>query len=172
MEFYKEGEKSKAVCSTCKKVNSTTFKVRTADIRDGASFLSVPSVLVGVCDDCDTVVTVPQQSFAAVAEVKKKAEKGSLEVRLCRHELDILNNSITNMGIELTSDLVPQLLKYYIVRLRKDKKTIKRMRTNLKSDLFDGSARKTNRLSIKINVSLSLRLAEFLKEAGLTKICS
>ena len=52
MEFYKEGEKSKAVCTNCKEVVPTTFKVQDADIRDGSDILSVPNILVSVCDKC------------------------------------------------------------------------------------------------------------------------
>lgn len=167
MDFYKEGDKSKAICEHCKKVVPTTFKVRRANLKDGHATLVVPDVLIAACDECDKTVGVPQQSFAAVAEVRKKTEKASLDVRLARHHLDVLNNVLEKLGIRATADLRSHLLRHYIASI--DLKDLKRLKENLDSELFQGSYSKGNRLSIKINEDLKANIKTVLDKSKLTK---
>ncbi len=164
MEIFKEGDKSVALCKDCKKKVSTTFAVRTTKIKDGEKFLKVPDVLVSVCDECDTTVGVPQQSFSAIAEVRKKAEKETLEVRLPRHLLDILNAAIQMLSIEVSSDLRGQLVRIYLAKMQES--SLKKLRGNLKSDLLKGVFKRSSRLSIKVNSQLDLHVAELRKAAG------
>ncbi|MBN8542536.1 MAG: hypothetical protein J0L82_19255 [Deltaproteobacteria bacterium] len=167
MDFYKEGDKSKAICGHCKKIVPTTFKVRRANLKDGNATLVVPDVLIAACDECDKIAGVPQQSFAAVAEVRKKAEKASLDVRLARHHLDVLNNVLEKLGIRATPDLRSHLLRYYIASI--DLKNLKYLTENLDSELLQGSYAKGNRLSIKINEDLKASIKAVLDKSKLTK---
>lgn len=169
MNFYKEGDHSKAVCAHCKKVVPTTFKVRRAGIRDGTVTHSVPDILVSVCDECDRTLAVPQQSFAAVAEIKKKSAKKSVDVRVPRHLLDVLNNSITALGIELTSDMPSILLKLFIADIASSPAMQKRLKKNLQSDLLAGGFKKQCRMSIKVNDSLNDQISELLKTWKINK---
>jgi hypothetical protein len=66
MKLYKVGEKSKAVCPFCKDVQPTTFRERDVPLRSGKG--TVRDVLVAVCDKCDRVIAMPQQSAPRVAE--------------------------------------------------------------------------------------------------------
>ncbi len=52
---YKVGDKSKAICSNCKKVVSTTFEKRLVDFLPRKH--SEEKVLVGVCDSCGDIVS-------------------------------------------------------------------------------------------------------------------
>ncbi|MNL01763.1 hypothetical protein D3C87_1222460 [compost metagenome] len=148
---------------------STTFQVRTTTIRDGEESYRVPDVLVGVCDHCDDVVSVPQQSFAAVAEVRKKAEKETLDFRVPRHLLDVLNSSIVELGVEASSDLRSQLFRLFVASVSEKPKIKERLNKNLKSDLLKGSFKRSSRLTIKVSSQLG-DLFESMKEAsGLNK---
>lgn len=167
MEFYKEGDRSRALCPHCKKKVTTTFKVRTSDIFDGSVSYTVPDILVGVCDLCDADVSVPQQSFAAVSEVRKKSDKETLSFRLPRHLLDVLNNSILALGVEASSDLRGQLLRLYMASIFEDKKQIKKLSRNLQSDLLAGSFKRNSRLSMKFSSQLLARFERLSHEAGL-----
>jgi len=170
MQIYKEGDKSKAICPHCRKLVATTFQVRTSSIHDGNSTYRVPMVLVGVCDQCESNITVPQQSFAAVSEVRKKAEKETLDFRLPRHLLDVLSNSIVALGVESSPDLRSQLLRLYVASFFSDNKAqMKHLKTNLKSDLLVGTIKRSSRLSMKINSQLSIRFEEIKKNSGLNK---
>ncbi len=60
MKLYKVGDKSRAICPQCEQIRSPTFAERDVPLSSGTGM--VHDVLVGVCDVCDTVVSVPQQS--------------------------------------------------------------------------------------------------------------
>lgn len=66
---HKEGKKSKAICSDCKKVVSTTFETRSLDGKRG-NFCS-QSLLVSVCDSCNKIVALPHQSIQDILSNKK-----------------------------------------------------------------------------------------------------
>ena len=167
MEIYKEGDKSKAICDHCKKVVATTFKVKTTYIPEGNAKYRVPNVLVGVCDICNFVVSVPQQSFVAVSEVRKKAEKENLEVRVPRHLLDILNNSILSLGIEVSADLRGQLVRLYLADIKAKQYT--KLRQNLESEILQGKFGRKNRLSLKVTSQLEELYESFLKGSDFSK---
>jgi hypothetical protein len=63
--YISEGDKSKAICSHCKKMVSTTFAYRDVPFSDGSGV--VKNILVGVCDHCDLVVSIPAQSTPAIS---------------------------------------------------------------------------------------------------------
>ncbi|WP_143018490.1 hypothetical protein [Cupriavidus sp. YR651] len=60
---FHEGDKSRAICSHCAKMVSTTFVRRDVQFSDGNGFAS--NVLVAVCDKCGDVVATPAQSTPA-----------------------------------------------------------------------------------------------------------
>ncbi len=169
MEIFKEGDKSKAICEHCKKVSTTTFQVRTTQIQDGNKPLRIPDVLVAVCDKCDKVAAIPQQSFAAVAEVKKKAETTNEDFRVPRHFLDILNNSISIIGLNATKDLRARIVRYYLADLDITAESIKILKRNLKSELLIGSFKRGNRLSMRFSSELEDHFAEVLESSDLNR---
>lgn len=162
MRIFKEGDKSKAICDRCQKIVTTTFKVRNAPVHYGKSTYSVKDVLVGACDECDLVVSIPQQSYAAVAEVRRKAEKENLEVRIPRHLLDILNNSILSLGIDVSADLRGQLVRLYLADTKAKQYT--KLKQNLKDKILRGSFKSRNRLSVKVTSQLEDIYESFLKK--------
>jgi len=60
MKIYTVGEKSKAICDSCGQLRVTTFKERMVPLSSGKG--NTPNILVAVCDTCDGVVSIPQQS--------------------------------------------------------------------------------------------------------------
>ena len=60
MKIFKVDDKSKAVCADCIALVSTTFMLRNVPTSDGRGI--VKQVLAGVCDHCDSVVSIPNQS--------------------------------------------------------------------------------------------------------------
>lgn len=169
MEIFKEGDKSKAICQHCKRITATTFSVRTTQIQDGKKFLRVPDVLVSVCDTCDNVAAVPQQSFAAVAEVKKKSETTHEEFRVPRHFLDILNNSISILGLIATKDLRARIVRYYLADLDPTKTNIKIMKQSLESELLIGNFKRGNRLSMRFSSELEDHFTEIIEFSALKR---
>lgn len=85
MYIYKEGEKSKGPCETCRKLVSTTFKY--APLKYGN--LLIPNVLQDFCDICGCAVSIPHQSSFIVREYRELYNH-SLEFRIPTHHRDIL----------------------------------------------------------------------------------
>lgn len=67
------GDKGQAICETCKNIVSTTYKVR--DVPLSESKIIVPNLLVGICDICDHVVSIPAQN---TEKIKKIIEQNNL----------------------------------------------------------------------------------------------
>ena len=63
------GDKRTIVCSNCG-LSSVTYQVRDISFNDDST--TVNNILVGVCDKCNQIVSLPKQS---VPEVKIEYEK-------------------------------------------------------------------------------------------------
>ena len=73
MKIYKVGNTSRAICSECKEVQATTFKLRDVPL-EGSDWI-VQSIMVGVCDMCDMTVVIPAQSTPAIKAAIKESSK-------------------------------------------------------------------------------------------------
>lgn len=142
MRILKVGDKSKAMCEDCCSLVNTTFQLRNIPFSDGRGL--VKNVLAGVCDQCESVVSVPHQSTPAIKRVFE-AKRKPVEVRLPSHLIDILNLATNEIGAE--TDFVPSLLKYYVHALAKDEVSSFKINSYLKEDLALGKSNK--RLSLK-----------------------
>lgn len=142
MKIFKVGESQKAACEKCQSFENATFKLRNVPFSDGTGM--VKKVLVGVCDECNSVTLLPHQSTPAVKkqyEVKRRPVEG----RLPAHLIDILNLATFEIGAP--TDFAPSLIKYYVHFLVTNEKSAKNIAHYLQSDLATGKAEK--RLSIK-----------------------
>ncbi len=70
MKIFHEGEKSKAFCKTCADSVGTTFMERDVPFSEDAKTVA-KDILVGVCDVCDTTVSIPAQSMPAISKERK-----------------------------------------------------------------------------------------------------
>lgn len=59
--IWKEGDIGANACPRCKKLVRTHFELRTVQLF--GSRLSVPQVLVDVCEECDHMISFPRQSL-------------------------------------------------------------------------------------------------------------
>ncbi|MGB0833422.1 MAG: hypothetical protein ACPGR2_02790 [Psychrobium sp.] len=70
MKTVKAGDKGKAICHGCECVVETTFMKRDVALSDNSA--KVENLLVAVCNNCDAVVALPQQSAEKVNETINK----------------------------------------------------------------------------------------------------
>lgn len=61
---YNEGEKSQAICYRCKCLASTTFMLRDVLLHEDSG--ESQHTLAAVCDGCNEVVAIPNQSVRAI----------------------------------------------------------------------------------------------------------
>lgn len=142
MKILKVGDKTKAACDHCKSFQNATYDLRDVPLSDGSG--TVRNVLVGVCDTCGSVISLPHQSTPLVKKVRE-GQRQPLEGRVPAHIVDILNLASDQLGAG--PDFTPGLLKYYLHSLAENEPSAKRLIKYQKSDLFTGKAQK--RLSIK-----------------------
>lgn len=65
-KIFNVGDTSRAVCEACQAVVSTTFELRDELFSNGRGVGS--GILVGVCDRCGAVVSIPAQSTPVIAD--------------------------------------------------------------------------------------------------------
>lgn len=62
--MYKEGQKSKAICPHCDGVKNTTFLIKNYSINGTV----IKDILVGVCDSCEEIITIPAISTEKIKD--------------------------------------------------------------------------------------------------------
>lgn len=147
MKLRRVGEKSRAICNSCEQVRPTTFKERNVPLSGGRG--SVPNVIVAVCDHCDEVVAVPQQSVPKVNKALRAARK-PVEARIPRHLEDIPGLSCAVLGFDSSHESM--LFRYYVVRVSKYKRLQRRLDVLSSSDEARGKA--NGRFSVKLGPEL------------------
>jgi len=164
MKIYKVGDKSKGLCEQCKKLVSTTFKIKEVPLSSGKK--KVSDLLVAVCDRCEHVVSIPQQSSIRIKETLAK-DKKPLEVRVPQHLLDVLYVTSASFGIGSPGMLKDVLIRYYITSASKNKRILKSIKALSTSEFTKGAA--NTRISLKLNEALSKEFNRLINEANLTQ---
>lgn len=101
MKTVKAGDKSKAICNKCECVVETTFMKRDVALSDNSAI--VENLLVAVCNNCNAVVAMPQQSSIQVNHAITNEK-----VMARRDRDDVKNKSVTSV---LGSKRLPQELE-------------------------------------------------------------
>jgi len=164
MKLYKAGEKSKAVCESCKHLRSTTFQERDVPLSSGKGL--VPNVLVAVCDHCDHIVSVPQQSVPRIQEIDRFT-RHPLEARIPRHLIDALVLGCYELGFGASESKQTVLFRFYLRRIFQTKKLHGRMKALSQSE--DAQGMSDSRFSIKLNDELYEIFVKLKKETHLNK---
>lgn len=142
MKILKVGDKSQAICKSCKAVVSTTYLLRTVPFDDGDG--EVKDVLVSVCNTCDTICSLPRQSTPAVKKALTTKRK-PIECKVPAHMIAILDLACNEIGCE--TDFKNQMFKYYINKIAHDESALSELHKNSENELIEGKPDK--RISIK-----------------------
>lgn len=172
--FYRSGDKSRAICSQCGKVVATTFQYRTVPFDDGKG--SAPNILVGVCDDCDGVVSIPAQSTVAIRQARETATI-PLEVSLPAREVELLDFAAFRIDPDATTRFRKPLIVFFLNDLMSQADTLATLGQDVKAWLDSLYPRQEStflkepkrRISIKFSPKMDRRIAEGMRESGLTK---
>jgi hypothetical protein len=109
--FFSEGDKSQAICADCKKVRTTTFGYRDVPFSDGRSM--VKNILVGVCDHCGNVASIPAQSTPAISMARTKSSE-SVEAILPAPYIELLDLACFKIDPNFSLDLRKAILMFYV----------------------------------------------------------
>jgi hypothetical protein len=143
MQIHKASDKGNALCETCQGKVTTTYQRRNVPLSDGSA--TVPNVLVGVCDICDSVVTLPHQSTPRVSQVVHK-ERKSLEARIPAHMKDML--LMVSSELHQSEGFEGYIVRYYLDSWGKRQLPVSRVKRYLRNDLFNGKA--NSRLTVRV----------------------
>jgi hypothetical protein len=159
----KEGDQGQAVCRHCKDLVSTHERVRT--YWEGGT-MEVPGVLVGVCDQCDTIITIPAQSTPRIRDVRVPTKEEQLEARIPTHLEDVLYLLAWDFAAPVQA-FRPAVLRFYLAELMRDPAFGERVRLLAASDLADAPARA--RVSLRVPAELLEDARAAARAAGIAK---
>lgn len=164
MKLLREGDTSRAICETCGSIQPTTYRRRTVPFRHREG--QVSGVLVGVCNACDTVVSIPQQSVPRITKELDR-QRHALEARLSNYLLDALNVTLTTLEGASTPRGFAVLLRYYLDWANKNPEALTRLKQLAGAEEARGKA--VERLSVKLDDRYADILANLVKDSGLNK---
>jgi len=110
--------------------------------------MEVPGVLVGVCDRCDNIITIPAQSTPRIRDVRVPAKDEQLEARIPTHLEDVIYLLASEFAVSVQA-FRPAVLRYYLAELMRDPALAKRVRVLVWAGLRRrrSTARDNHRLS-------------------------
>lgn len=167
-KFFSEGDKSRAICAECKKLSTTTFGYRDVPFSDASGV--VKDILVGVCDHCDQVASIPSQSTPAISMARAKASE-SVEAVLPAPYLDMLDLACFKIDPDFSLDLRKALLMFYVHRFASGAFELSRLQasnaTLAKRPTMESKTRR--RLSMKTSRRLANELDSVADRSAMKK---
>lgn len=151
MRILREGDRGRAICPNCDGRVEIRYEYRTVHLEE--SDLDVENVLVGVCEECDEVVSIPAQSTPKLKQARATKDE-TLEARVPQHLDDIVYLIADKLDVS-ARHLRSALLRYYFNEVRQNKATARRVFRLASSDLARG----------KQDARISLRIAPELHTA-------
>lgn len=135
MRIWKAHDTSVGICHKCEDQVDTCFEYQT--VRLEKPRVDVPSVLVGVCQQCGSVVTIPQQSAPKLRSARERSLR-SVESRIPLE----LEDAIGLIALEFDARPEPfkgALARYYLDRLCREPELVERVAKASRSPLATGS---------------------------------
>jgi hypothetical protein len=155
MKLFKEGDKSKAICSCCKDVVLTTFKHRDVPFSDEIGVAK--NILVSVCDFCSKVVATPPQSTPAIRLSRAKALK-SVEAIVPSTLIDAINLAAYTVDPDFSQEFKKKALWFFVrdYAHKEHEQAIQIKKDYLESAVKFGDARGTSRGRMSFKVSAAM----------------
>lgn len=167
-KFFNEGDKSQAICGDCKKMRTTTLGYRDAPFSDGSGVAK--NILVGICDHCGNVASIPAQSTPAISMARTKSSE-SVEAVLPAPYFDLLDLACFKIDPDFSLGLRKALLMFYVHRFANGAFEISRLKASsaalAKRPTMESKARR--RLSIKTSLRLAHELDNVADKSSMNK---
>lgn len=148
MRILKEGERESAICPGCERRVSIRYEYQV--VRLEATGVDVPDVLVGVCTECDEVVSIPAQSTPKLKEAREGKEV-VLQAHLPRQLHDVLFLIADRLNAREDS-FTPWMLRFYLRELARSHRFAEHVARLARDDLAGGG--RTVRRSFRVSRTL------------------
>jgi len=158
MKLFQEGDKSKAICSQCRATVATTFARLDVPFSDGKGLAR--NLLVGVCDHCGQVVSIPAQSVPAVKAARQTATR-SIEAQLPAIYVDALDLAAYTVDNSSSTDFRRVLLTYYVHRFAGDEGAVSKLlaaHKKAKRAFPERRGTSRRRISMKVSPNISIEI--------------
>ncbi|MFC5760410.1 hypothetical protein [Rhizobium sp. GCM10022189] len=169
MKIWYAGDRSEALCETCRKVVTTTFGYHDVPFESGLAVAR--EIMAATCDECGTVVAIPPQSTPAIRTARDIASR-SLEVVVAAPFLEMLDLAAYRIDPSAGSTLRKSLIAYFVHRSVNDEALVKRLRRNAEIHKAKWQSWKhapAKRLSMKVTSRTSEEFDELVKKSALKK---
>lgn len=110
MKLLFQGDQGKAICEHCGPV-TTTFLYRDVPLSDSGKV--VKNILVGVCNQCHSLASIPAQSTPAIQAEREKATQ-SIEAVLPAPYLEVLDMAAFKISSHATTEMRKYLVLAYL----------------------------------------------------------
>jgi hypothetical protein len=110
MKLLFQGDKGKTICEHCGPV-TTTYLYRDVPLSDSGKV--VKDILVGECDKCHSVASIPAQSTPAIKAEREKAIK-SIEAVLPAPYIEVLDMAAFKVSSSATTEMRKYLVLAYL----------------------------------------------------------
>lgn len=128
--------------------------------------MDVAGVLMGVCDRCDNIVTIPAQSTPRIREARVPLKEEQLEARIPSHLEDVIYLLARDFAAPVQA-FRPAVLRFYLAELMRDPALAERVRLLAESDLADAPAR--TRVSLRVPAELLEDARSAARAAGIAR---
>ena len=147
MRLYQAGDRSAAICETCESKVTTRMMYR--DYTPTGWDVTVPDVLVAVCENCGAVAGIPHQSTPKINEYRKEKDsaKEGVEARVPRGIEEALELITASIGGD-PKYVRPAIVRYYLHLMTKDPELAKAIKLESAKPLATGKAER--RLGVKV----------------------
>lgn len=162
MQIWKAGDTSVGMCEACGDQVRTRFEYQT--VRLEQTKVEVPGVLVGVCQVCGTVATIPQQSAPKLRAARERKLR-SVEARIPLE----LEDAIGMIAVNFAARAEPfkgALARYYLDRVCHEPTLLARAVAASQSRLATGSA--GGRFTFRCEQALRQEALRVASRAGIT----
>ena len=161
MKLLREGEREEGLCLACETWRSIQYEYRTVHLEE--SDVEVQGVLVGVCEDCGEIVSIPPQSAPRLREARAGKEH-TVEARIPRH-LDDVVFLIAEKLVAPPAALRGAIVRYYLNEVCHKATTARRIERLARSELASGT--RSARISLRVHRGLWEKAWAAAREAGL-----
>ena len=167
MKLHVPGDKSRAMCGDCGPVE-TTFRYRDVPFRDGSG--TVRDILVGVCDKCGMVATIPPQSTPAIRAERQRATV-SVEAVLPAVFLDALDLACYRIDPQSSPDFRKRLISSFVHMSARNSGMAARLADCLRHapPVFASAPDVTKRLSYKITEAANREIEAVMEATSLNR---
>jgi hypothetical protein len=122
MKILKHGDRLEAICERCEDLVSGTYRYREVPLKKTG--VRVHDILVGVCDACDEIISIPAQSTPKLKDARERQIE-KVPLRYSR-EMDDLLHMVAGALDARPEVMLGLLTRYYLRAARKETSIVRR----------------------------------------------